>query len=74
MYAIDTDCNLFYKFIPLNRNRNYPVLAFICSNNHLYPIENKDYIYGYKNIAHNNVIKSNAVVDYEQKNKKKIKK
>lgn len=74
MYCVDVDDNLFYKFIPTDRNNNYPVLAFICSNNHLYPIEEKKYIYSYRNIASNKIIKSNAVIDYNEKKKKEMKK
>lgn len=51
MYAVNAEENLFYKHIPTKRNKNYPVLAFIESNNHIYPIEDNKYILAYRNIA-----------------------
>ena len=72
MYCVDATNSLFYKYVPEKRNHHYPVLCFISSNNHLYPIEDKKYIYGYRNIASNNV-KSKSVVDNSKK-KKELKK
>jgi hypothetical protein len=35
MYCVDITDTIFYKYIPDKRNKHYPVLCFICSNNHL---------------------------------------
>lgn len=73
MYAVDITDTLFYKYIPDKRDKHYPVLCFICSNNHLYPIEDKKYTYSYGNIASEKIIKSNQVKDNTKSKKKKKK-
>jgi hypothetical protein len=49
------------------------VLAFVCSNHHLYPIEDNSYIYSLRNLAHDKIVSSKQVVDHT-KNKKKDRK
>ena len=73
MYCVDITDTIFYKYIPDKRNKHYPVLCFICSNNHLYPIEDKKYTYSYGNIASSKVIKSNQVKDNTKSKSKKEK-
>jgi len=74
MYCVDITNTLFYKYIPdKNRDKHYPVLCFICSNNHLYPIEDKKYIYSYRNIASDKIVTSNQVTDETNKIKSKEK-
>jgi hypothetical protein len=73
MYCVDITNSLFYKYLPEKRDKHYPVLCFICSNNHLYPIEDKKYIYSYRNIASDKIVTSNQVTDETKKTKERTK-
>jgi hypothetical protein len=70
LYAVDRDDTLFYKYIPDNRNKNYPAMAGICANNHWYPIRDKKYIYSLRNIASDKIVKSSQVKEGATKKQK----
>ena len=70
MYCVDVTNDLFYKYLPEKASHHYPVLCFVCSNNHLYPIEKQKFILSYRNIAYNNV-KSSSIEKQEAKAEKK---
>lgn len=63
MYCVDRTSSLFYKHIPTKRDRHYPALCFICSNNHMYLIEDKKCIYSYRNLASDKIVKSRQIAD-----------
>lgn len=69
MYALDRNERIFFTHIPEKRNKKYPALVFIVSNDHMYLCTNKRYVQSVsekaKPIVSSNTVKEKEAVEKE---------